>query len=91
MEVKVPGDKDPDDVFINWWDGFFTIDKKSMKLRVEDERTREAGLETGAACTKFMGQPFPVTSEDDFVDIKRGLGDEKPTEWVFTFNRVSYI
>ena len=95
VEVKVPGDKDPDNVFRDHRDGIFTIDSKSMKLTVEDEWTREAGLETGAAIlTKFMGQP--VTSERDLVRkmfkfIKRGLGDEKPTEWVFTFNRVSYI
>jgi len=89
VEVKVPGDKNPRCVFFNWRDGIFTIDSKSMQLTVEDERTREAGLETGAACTKFMGQP--VTSRDDVEEIKEGLGDEKPTEWVFTFNRVSYI
>ena len=87
--MKVPGDKNPNRVFFNRRDGIFTIDSKSMKLTVEDEWTREAGLETGAACTKFMGQP--VTSRDDVKEIKEGLGDEKPTEWVFTFNRVSYI
>ena len=93
VEVKVPGDKDPDDVFYDFVDDIFTIDKESMKLIVEDEWTREAGLEfeeAGAVTlAKFMGQP--VTSRDDFFGIKRGLGDEKPTEWVFTFNRVSYI
>ena len=93
VEVKVPGDKDPDHVFNDFWDDIFTIDRKSMKLTVEDEWTREAGLETGAACTKFMGQP--VTSKDDVrlavKEIKKGLGYENPAEWVFTFNRVSYI
>ena len=87
VEVKVPGDKNPGDVFWDFMRDVFTIDSKSMKLTVEDEWTREVGLETGAACTKFMGQP--VTSERDLFE--RGLGDEKPTEWVFTFNRVSYI
>ena len=88
VEVKVPGDKDPDDMFHDFMRDIFTIDEKSMKLTVEDEWTREAGLETGAAIlTKFMGQP--VTSKRDFVGIQRGLGDEQPAEWVFTFNRVS--
>jgi hypothetical protein len=90
VEVKVPGDKNPRDVFRGYYRDIFTIDEKSMKLTVEDEWTREAGLETGAAIlTKFMGQP--VTSKDDVAKIKVGLGDEKPAEWVFTFNRVSYI
>ena len=89
VEVKVPGDKHPEYVFYDFVDDIFTIDQ-SMKLAVEDEWTREAGLEAGAAIlTKFMGQP--VTSKDDVAKIKVGLGDEKPAEWVFTFNRVSYI
>ena len=93
VEVKVPGDKNPGDVFWDFMRDVFTIDSKSMKLTVEDEWTREVGLEAGAAIlTKFMGQP--VTSERDLVRkmfkfIKRGLGDEQPAEWVFTFNRVS--
>ena len=95
VEVKVPGDENPRCVFFNWRDGIFTIDSKSMKLTVEDEWTREVGLEAGAAIlTKFMGQP--VTSERDlvrktfkFMKRERGLGDEQPAEWVFTFNRVS--
>ena len=88
VEVKVPGDKDPDDVFWDFDDDIFTIDSKSMKLTVEDEWTREAGLEAGAAIlTKFMGQP--VTSKDDVKEIEEGLGVEEPAEWVFTFNRVS--
>lgn len=93
VEVKLRGDKNPTHVFLDFLDGIFTIDEESMKLTVEDEWTREAGLETGAAIlTKFMGQP--VTSERDLVRkmfkfIKRGLGDEQPAEWVFTFNRVS--
>ena len=95
VEVKVPRDKIPEYVFRNdiFSNSIFTIDSKSMKLTVEDEWTREVGLEAGAAIlTKFMGQP--VTSERDLVRkmfkfIKRGLGDEQPAEWVFTFNRVS--
>ena len=89
VEVKVPGDKNPEYVFYDFFHDIFTIDSKSMKLTVEDEWTREVGLETGAACTKFMGQP--VTSRHDVEKIEVGLGDEKPTEWIFTFNRVSYI
>ena len=90
VEVKVPRDQNPKDVFYGFVDGIFKIDSESMKLTVEDEWTREAGLEAGAAIlTKFMGQP--VTSRDDVKEIKFGLGDEKPTEWIFTFNRVSYI
>ena len=75
-------------MFYDYMDDIFTVDEYSMALTVVDEWTREAGLEAGAAIlTKFMGQP--VTSERDFFGIKRGLGDEKPAEWVFTFNRVS--
>ena len=87
VEVKVPGDKNPEYVFYDFFHDIFTIDSKSMKLTVEDEWTREAGLETGAACIKFMGQP--VTSKDDVKEIEEGLGVEEPAEWVFTFNRVS--
>ena len=87
VEVKVPGDKDPDDVFYDFRRAIFTVDRKSMKLTMEDDRTREAEMEPGAILTKFMGQP--VTSRDDVKEIKEGLGDQKPAEWVFTFNRVS--
>ena len=90
VEVKVPGDQDLDHVFYDFIRDIFTVDEKSMKLTMEDDRTREAEMEAGAAIlTKFMGQP--VTSKDDVAKIKVGLGDEKPAEWVFTFNRVSYI
>ena len=133
VEVKVPGDKNPEYVFYDFFHDIFTIDSKSMKLTVEDEWTREVGLETGAACTKFMSQP--VTSEADLEDIEqrartaeedeyeqlkvqfgwksnygrlvsRGEGQRRReaaermarqhakkaiAEWIFTFNRVSYI